>query len=189
MTYNKKKVPVIHRDKMLRLLDRKQYSSFQTLYKEIIDNAVQIEAGDRGDVAIDNQNEVNENNAADEENASVGDQNALNDNANIEEPSQDSGHGEENNRSSESGQDESSGNNTQDSGAATGNEELNQSFREEIENPSQGERNLRHPRRSGQRLSAIENPSLELRISNALNEERSVDYDLSQDLGFFSNTF
>ena len=182
MTQNHRDVPVINRDAMLRLLDRRQYSSFQTLYKELMDNP-QIENINENSNSNEQPNEIDPN-----QNSSSQDSGNRDDIINSSQSGNDTQNFVSDGSNEGINQDFSSGDTTQDSGTVTGNEVLNESF-EEIENPSQPH-NLRHPRRSDQTpISNFENPSGELNLSNALREGQPVDADVSNNIGIFQMLF
>ena len=162
-------VPVIHRDAMLRLLDRREFSSFQSLYKELMDLPPHEQMfGNFNEIfnGMSNDNESNQNSQSQDSGQTSGNQS--------------SGH-----QSSASNQDEPSVPNTHDSGRDTENdEEINQSF-QEISN-SQPNHRLRHPRRSFPSSSTnFDRFSRELNISNSLDEGRPIDADLSENIGIF----
>ena len=189
-------VPVIHRDAMLRLLDRSQYSSFQTMYKELMDRPPHEQIF--GNVTENlNENEPNpsgtgQNSSGNRQNSNANDTvpNSDETRPNQNSQSQDSGHMSEN-QSSSSNRDESSVPNTQDSGRHTENDEvLNQSFEEIDNSSSQPHTRFRHSRRSDQSsFGNFETPSREARISNSLAEGQPIDANLSENIGIFSFIF
>ena len=181
-------VPVIHRDAMLRLLDRRQYSSFQTLYKELMNQTPHEQIF--GNVT-ENLNDSGQNSNSTGSNGTIPNANQTEQDSNGTETlqnsnTQDSGRTSED-QSSSSNRDESSVPNTQDSGRHTENdEELNQSVEEIGNSSSQPQTRFRHSRRSDQsNFGNYDTPSMEARISNSLAEGRPIDADLSENIGIF----
>ena len=185
-------VPVIHRDAMLRLLDRRQYSSFQTLYKELMNQTPHEQIF--GNVT-ENLNDSGQNSNSTGSNGTIPNANQTEQDSNGTETlqnsnTQDSGRTSED-QSSSSNRDESSVPNTQDSGRHTVNDEgFNQSFEEIGNSSSQPQTRFRHSRRSDQTsFGNYDTPSREANLFNSLAEGQPIDANLSENIGIFSFIF
>lgn len=156
-------LPTLHRDKLLRQLDRCQHSSFQVLYREMMDRPP-INGTESQNDAVLSQDSGQP--------------------TDFDEPQPASG-------SNDSNTDNGSPFGTHDSpiqhdsGAVSGNDDMNDSF-EVISNPSQPTMNLRNPRRFGQPdLDSFQNPSREYNMTNAFINDAPIDEDVSPDLGIY----
>ena len=198
-------VPVIHRDAMLRLLDRRKFSSFQTMYKELMNRPPHEQI--LGNVtenlnANDPSGTANETNPSGTANDPVPSGAGQNPNANDTVPNSDETGSNQNDQSQDSGRtseiqssssnrDESSVPNTKDSGRHTENDEgFNQSFEEIGNSSSQPQTRFRHSRRSDQTsFGNYDTPSREANLLNSLAEGQPIDANLSENIGIFSFIF